>query len=423
MTNLIGLRAENFKRLEIVNLEFPPGGGAYAIMGANEAGKSSAIDALETVIAGRKGAALKTARPIHDGADSSRVVATFDDIVVTRVFKANGSTGITVTGADGRKIQGTEALDRLYSHVALDPLAFSRLTDADQVQTLLPMIGFDPKPLDAAHDEAYALRTINNRDRDQIKARLNAAPDPVGGLPAEEISVADLSAKLETGVAHNTARNEASIRLDSRLAELAGAKAVVAAAEEALAKAIMVADTAGERAADAKVAFEALAPDVDVAPFREQIANAETTNGNIRAKIAREALVAEFKSATAETDKLTKVIDKTKADKAAALAAAKMPVPGLTIDPETMTLLLDGIPFSQASTGVKIKIGTAIAMALAPDLKLIVIRDASLLDQGNRDIIDQLAKANKFLVIMEIADESQPVGAILVDGNVAEVRS
>ena len=79
--------------------------------------------------------------------------------------------------------------------------------------------------------------------------------------------------------------------------------------------------------------------------------------------------------------------------------------------------------FSQASTGAQIRTGTAIAMALNPDLRVIVIRDASLLDAGNRETIDALAKANDFLVLMEIADTAGPVGIVIEDGAVAEVRS
>ena len=69
-----------------------------------------------------------------------------------------------------------------------------------------------------------------------------------------------------------------------------------------------------------------------------------------------------------------------------------------------------------------IRTGVAIAMALNPNLRLIIIRDASLLDAGNRKVIDDIAKANDFLVLMELADENAPVGVVIEQGTVREVR-
>src|SRR5690606_18600811 len=42
-STLLGLRVENYKRLGIVDIEFPPEGGVIAVMGENEAGKTSLL--------------------------------------------------------------------------------------------------------------------------------------------------------------------------------------------------------------------------------------------------------------------------------------------------------------------------------------------------------------------------------------------
>lgn len=419
--HLLGLRAENFKRLTLVDVTFDAAGGVVAIMGENEAGKSSLLDALEVVIAGRK--ATKIAQPIHAGADSARVIATFDDIVVTRTYKPNGTTQIEVKSADGRRVAAAEDLLRsLYSHVALDPLAFSRLTDAEQVATLLPMIGFDPAPLDKERDETFDLRTDVNRDVKALEARLAAFPDPDPRAPTEPVSVTELTAQLEAGMRVNAERADLTWAIEQRETTLSQNMSEIERAEARIAELRAQNDKIGAEIAEKRRALATVAP-VEIEPLREQIANAEQTNERVRVQQQRALVADELASARKHSDELTVKLGEIKSRRQAALAASKMPVPGLSIDDEEGVLTLNGVPFSQASTGVKIRTGTAIAMSLNPDLRLIVIRDASLLDAGNRAVIDELARANGFLVLMEIADETMPVGVVIEEGTVRETRS
>lgn len=413
-TNLLSLRAENFKRLTLADVQFDPTGGVVAIMGQNEAGKSSLLDALEVAIAGRKGPKIEA--PVHTGADSSRIVATFDDIVVTRTYKPNGDTKIEVKAADGRRVSNAEELLRsLYSHVALDPLAFSRLDDKTQVDTLLPLIGFDPVPLDKERDETFELRTVVNRDVKAFEARLAAMPDADPKLPADEISVTVLSDELVAAERTNARRYALSSFLSDARARITRAHESIALLEQQIAE-----DEAAIRSTTTEYDET---PEKDVDGIRQQIVDAEGANQRIRAQKARTEVDQQLTDSQTHADELTRKLADIKDRKEAALAAAKMPVPGLSIDDESGVLTLAGVPFSQASTGVKIRTGTAIAMALNPDLRLIVIRDASLLDAGNRSVIDELAKANGFTVLMEIADESMPVGVVIEEGTVREVRS
>lgn len=442
-SRLIGIRAENYKRLELVELTFPTGGGTYSIMGENEAGKSSTLDAVEVAIAGRKSAAISDKKPVRSGKDTAKIVATFDDIIVTRVFRTGKPTQIKVTDSNGRPLDGDEALRKLYSHVALDPLAFSRLTDAEQVATLLPMIGFDPAPINAAKKEAAELRLLKGRERDTRKGHLASLPDPVPGLPAELVSVDALSAELEAAMGQKARHEQLETALSASNVNMARADRAVTEQEATIAR--VEAQLVTEKArlqdlivehASAAGAVEKAEADIaaandegqpEVEGIREQIRTAQATNAAISRRADRQRVEAEVTALVAEYDAFTAQIADLEKQKATALAAAsaKMPVPGLTVegDDDKPFLALNGQPFAQASTGVKIRTGSAIAMALNPALRLIIIRDASLLDHGNREVLDELAQANDFLILMEIADTSGDTGAVLVDGMVSEVRA
>jgi hypothetical protein len=403
-THLKAIRAENFKRLTLADVTFDES-GTFSIMGSNEAGKSSLLDALESTIAGRR--AQTFIEPVHVGADAARIIATFDDIIVTRTIKARGGTAIEVKGVDGRRFSSSEEVLRsLYTHVALDPLAFSRLSDKEQVNTLLPMIGYDPTELDAAGTSAFIQRTDATRELKALEARLAALPTLPPETSAESETAVDLADQLAKALGSNSAREsalETVFALVDKIAELTAS--LRSATEE-----------------HTRLTEGPVPAVVDVEAIRVKIAAAQEA-GRLRAERKEQAyLSGEVAAKAAEVAKLTGRLSEVKAQKVAALAAAPMPVPGLTVDPETDTLLLDGTPFSQASTGVKIRTGAAIAIALNPDLKLIVIRDASLLDTGNRAALDELAKEHGFLILMEIADTNEPVGVVIEAGEVVEVR-
>lgn len=414
-SKLLGLRVENYKRVELVEIAFDPAGGVVALMGENEAGKTSVIDALVSAIAGRK--MPKVTKAVRGDADKATIIATFDDLVITRIFKANGTTQIILKTPEGRPVADPEeTMRRLYSHVALDPLAFSRLNEADQIATLLGLIGFDPSQLDTEFDERFKQRTGEKARAKSLSNQLDAMPPARAGVPAEETPVAQLATELDRQTQHNQLIQTGTTAVAQRQRTLDDARTTLAAATLAVENAKNAFDTE-------TIVLGRLGEITDLTPIREQLNSVDELNAAVRSRKATAKLAGELKDATVLVSSSDARLVAIKAEKQAALAAVQMPVPGLKINLETNTLELHGEAFADASTGVKIRTGSAIAMALNPDLALIIIRDASLLDQGNRAVIDELAKANEFTVLCEFADTNSPTGVVLVDGFVAEVRS
>jgi hypothetical protein len=62
-----------------------------------------------------------------------------------------------------------------------------------------------------------------------------------------------------------------------------------------------------------------------------------------------------------------------------------MPVEGLTFD--ATGLFYRGVPLEQASDGEKLMVSLGISMALNPTLRVLSIKDGSLLDEKNKSII------------------------------------
>lgn len=430
------LQVENYQRITLARIDLDPdAAGVVALMGKNEAGKSSMLDAFHALVAGRN--APKKAQPIHAGADRAEIIAEFRDddgshIVVTRRYTAKG-TDIVVRQNDIRQAKPDAILARLYSHVALDPLAFANLKPKEQVDTIVRLTGFDPTPLDQERDNLFVTRTEANSRVKALEAQLDAHPahDPQL-LGAPLVSAAALS--LQLGNTAELQRRYDALASSSRRAhdEVDAAARTVSDAEHALRSAQGALDAAHMRKRDAELehaaaelaaanAAKELQPKIaEAEQLRIEIAQADERNAAIRAQEARAATAGMLDTARARADELTKQIAELEQEKRDGFAAANMPVPGLTIEGEQ--ILLDGTPFSQASAGRKLRTSTAIAMRLNPTLRAIVIRDGSLLDQDNRRMIDELAREHDYTVLMEIVDENAPTGVVFEDGRTIEPK-
>jgi hypothetical protein len=110
------------------------------------------------------------------------------------------------------------------------------------------------------------------------------------------------------------------------------------------------------------------------------------------------------------------------------VAAAKFPVEGLGFGENGVTF--QGLPFEQASSAEQLRVSVAMALGLAPArpdaIKVLLVRDASLLDPDSKKLIEDLAKqADAQLWLEEVTgtDEEDALvisegGVVMVDGTV-----
>ena len=82
----------------------------------------------------------------------------------------------------------------------------------------------------------------------------------------------------------------------------------------------------------------------------------------------------------------------------------------------------NGLPLADASTGEQIRVSAAIGMAGKSDLRFLIIREGSLLDDEGMAILEKMAHENDFQILIEIVDNSGKVGVFIQDGEVAAVN-
>ena len=103
-------------------------------------------------------------------------------------------------------------------------------------------------------------------------------------------------------------------------------------------------------------------------------------------------------------------------DKAEKIAAAKLPVNGLGFGDGFITL--NGLPFKQASDAERLRTSVAIAMALNPKLRLILVKDGSCLSPKSMKILEDMANEKDFSVWIERQVGTGGTGFVIEDGRI-----
>jgi hypothetical protein len=299
--------------------------------------------------------------------------------------------------------------------LSFDPLDFSRQDSKTQLATLLDLVElpFDPSELDVERKTIFEQRTEVNRDAKALHARLSALPYPVHGLPEDEVSAADLLTEIREAQEQIDSNRRVRDDLGQFEGRLRDSKMNVQNLELRLEEARREVEQAGQAyAACFEVAEQLVDPDIQAIGMRvEQI---EETNRQIRDAKARREIELEVEyhsiSAGALTDRLME-LDQRKAE---GLKAAKMPLPDLGFDESGV--IYKGVPFKQCSSAEQLRVSVAIAMAMNPTVRVILIRDASLLDSENMALIEEMAGERDMQVWLERVDESGEIGIVIEDG-------
>lgn len=419
---ILELRAENYKRLKAVTIR--PDGDVVLIGGRNKQGKSSILDAIFDALRGasRQVKSRETRQAVRDGQDVGWVrleIGEPGDVkyIVTRRWTADDSAGsLTVQSGDGAKYSSPQKLlDELVGNISFDPLAFLRQDAKQQVATLVDAmgdsLGFDPIKLEAERKAVYERRTEISREVKKLEGQLAGYPPVDYHVPDEEVSAAEILAEAQ-------AASEANARLDDGARMLERAQSAREQAEQRYAEAERALKAARMAEADGLAAFKRLPARVDLDSIRARLDTVEQINVKVRQQRDRAAVAAELsdrKQDVAQHTAKLQLIEKQKQD---GIAAAKLPVVGLSFDENGVTY--NGVPFSQASDAEsKSEVAAALAIAANPKLRVMRIDNGEALDSASLKALTALAEANDYQVWISRVDESGTVGFTIEDGEVA----
>lgn len=396
---LTHLKVNDILRIKAVDVT--PTGNVVKVIGRNAQGKTSLLRAIQMAFGGKR---AQPAEAIREGADEGTIIASTEDFTIelrlqreTKDMKA-GSV-LEVRSRAGARIPSPQSmLDKLVSALSFDPLAFMNLPPKEKAEQLRRLVGLDFREHDAQHAAIFAERTATNRDVKSLEARVPPAVDDAPEKPVDAKALMAEATRLETN-----AREFDILTGDvTRLAQ------AVTAAEAALQR-------AKDQLADARRRLEA-APAVDSALLKakkQQVVDAAAKNLAYERAQSRAKLLNELSMLHDKAEDQTAQLAELDAEKARKLAAAKFPIDGLAFTDTGVTF--KGLPLENASGAEQLRVSVAIGLALNPKLKVLLVKDASLLDADSQALLAQMAQEADAQVWCEVVG-TEGVGIIIEDG-------
>lgn len=368
--------------------------------------------------------------PIREGAKQAvtrlRLSRPEGDLIVRRAYAGNGKTQLTVESPEGAKYaRPQEMLDGLIGAIGFDPHAFTRLDQRKQAEQLRRLVGLDFSELQTARAQAYERRTAVNREVATLKAKLAALPKH-DDAPEAEASLAELMTEMRRREAINKENakaredwDDAENRVTTLNDEVEQRKAELKLAQERLAQAVEARDNAVTKAEALRVKAVDLL-DADVAEMQRRIESVGETNAKVRANRDRAEVERLLADAVDASEKLSAEIEACDSDRNSLMAAAAWPVEGLGFD-EFGGVTFHGRPFAQASSAEQLRVSLAMGMALNPQLRVLIIRDGSLIDDDTMSVIRDAVAANDFQVWVEVVrPDGRGCSVVIEEGQVTD---
>jgi len=436
---ITAIRVEGFLGIDLVEI-LPGDRNLLLIGGKNEAGKTSLLRAIETALRAKDA----PEEPVKRGKRRADIRLdlgddpVLEDLIVHRRFSRSNKMTLEVTGKDGLKKAGPQKLlDKLVGARFLDPIKFIRLPEKKQRDMLLGCvdIGIDLDENAVARKNAYAERTIVNRDVKRLSAELAASPKPdtipepvdtdaimgqldLLGSTEKEAITADYTVEEidRTQADYDRDVRDATLKVEKLRTELAELEEEASGCAKG---ANRNRDAQSERRELAVMASKVDVSD-ETAAARARLAAASDANEARAALVAQgarhitaaSALASAEGAALALTDKIADLDDA----KTEALAAATMPIAGLSVDGEQV--IYRDLPLSQASGARKLQVSLAIAAALSPQLRDIWVTSGEKLDMDSLELVRTFAEENDLRIWLERVGTSDDDAIIISDGAV-----
>lgn len=460
---LMHLRVENSRRLRLADISIDR--PLTLIGGDNAQGKSSLLDSLVMLVGDKKVIKNVTLNPIHNGEQVGVITADFGDgqdvrLTVTKRLKRVGDDDFTaeldveIPGyITPSRVQ--EFLNALAGEMTFDPLEFDSLPEAKQFELLRRFVpDFDFADNQAVYDAVFKARTDINRDLKRAQAAADAiqvSEDP----PYERVDEAALTSELRAVGEHNAdvemRRNNRSL-IVQRIADLRDSAAKLRSQididcreitetyeqdirdiedqirelkqrienkRKALADKLKeVRESLTRQAAEKTEQADALQKKIDSAAPLPELKDAGEIEKKLEAARAQNKVIDDWEARRnrkaehqAEADRLAKQSESLTADLAElqrrrqeAIQKARLPIDGLGFGDGYVTL--NGQRWTDASTAERVDASTAIAMALNPKIRTILIRNGSIVGKKIRERIQQRAAERGYRVLMEIVDDT-----------------
>lgn len=438
----------NFKRIESLQAEFK--GGVYIITGENEYGKTTLLNAINTLLSGERSNNLLR-KGESKGSASIEVGDETINYKVELVFtEANPRGTLKITDHNGFASSNISMLQKIFNYHNFDAhefISWSETADGRRKQIEIVMSLFDPQ----------TQSRIKEIDREV--ARLKEARKPISLSAKEYRSIADktvvqctieenealigykpidtneLVSKLTNATQKNEARNQFLEKMSAKRtllenisedkkkkqfgtlseieelqAQMEVLKAKISAKQDSLSSIdteFANLKTETETAIKSGEEWLAANPKIEIEEIEASIAKATRLNALHTKSEERVKHIETAEGKEAQVEEMNKSITMLSEERIELIRTDKLPIAGLSFDEDGLTL--DGIPFrhGEVSTSQEMEVAMKLIIAKNPTVRVFKVGQGESLGRRRLQAIVDYANANGFQGFIEQVERGQ----------------
>ena len=382
---------ENYKAIKRV--EITPKGNITIISGNNSQGKSSAIEALVTTIAGKE---KGHDTPIRKGEEGAIVEIDLGDRIIKRSIK-DGKDELVVLTKEGHVVKRPRSiLDELIDKRKFNVMKFITGTPKEQRALLMELAGLSFDEIDQTKNAVYNERTMIGRERDSLKGQLDGLRH-YDDAPKELISTSEILQKIKQANEHNSAIKTSILNINSQKDKKNNLALEIRQVEERLISLKKQLSDTDDIIAKMESDMTSV-QEIDTSVYENQLNSAEELNDKFRQNLKRQEVFNKYNDKENEYSQKTEELKSLEEKKIEDLKSAQFPIKGLSLTDDGV--IYNGLPLEDESRSNKLKVALAIAMSIPTELRTIILDDAEVLDDDNMKIVDEMMTKNDYQAII-----------------------
>jgi DNA repair exonuclease SbcCD ATPase subunit len=279
----------------------------------------------------------------------------------------------------------------------------------EQTQALKSILGKD-FVIEIENLEAEIQDEFNRRADINREIKYLGEPEPVE--PAERVSAAELVAEREKITAFNELQRDRGYKIADAEEDVEHVKANIEEIENRL-RALKTNLEAKQELLSQLPSPEPLLPTDEI---DARLASLDATNKQAEAYERYRDTMREREALAAKSREATDNLEALRAKKIEMMDSAPWPIEGLAL--EDGRVMFEGLPFEQASQARQLEVAAAIGLAANPKIRLLIVRDGSLLDNKHLARLARIAQNANARVLLERVGEGEECSVIIEDGSV-----
>lgn len=387
----------------VIQAEFSFDENLVKISGKNGAGKSTVIDGIFLAILGKTyiGKGRSVENLISQGEKKTEIEVILEGngkkLKIERKITESGNTGLDIWSSDWSKLQQKD-LNLLLSEFTIDPLKFTGMTTKEQIEIIRTIAWVDTTEIEQKIDAKFEERKGANAILKEYSQTLQNLWTPEY---VEKVDTSALRMDLQNRIVHNAKQDEIARTIVQKQEEQ---KRNLAKIEE-LKREISALETANQ-SIDSQIVLSkrTLSDKQDITEVQNKITNAEAINAKAVEFEKYKDLKEKTTQAEVNANKLTDELENLRAEKAEMIKNAHLPIEWLEFS-DADWVMVNGIAFDQYSSAQQLVMACKIAKAINNELRVIYIKDWSLLDNDNLAELTNWASENDYQIFCERVGE------------------